>query len=493
MDALYVYFSDFFGVDEDIIEEYGAIDISLINDLPLFIDPFLFFNSEDPKLKKIHDEIINYLLFLQKQSEAHEELSRGMMLSWYMFSEVKQTWLGFSLDGNAGLGLGEDFAKTLHNGLRTIFKDFGKETVLQSPHMEKLCLISDHVGRDKISDFATNFAKQYLLTYTQNFAQAYLTPDQCRRVVVPKVVFNYETMTWQSQEFLLPFYENDYIILTPKSLLTRENTFINRSDMLHNLERIVPSIDNAALRFALNNYFVSVLHRKNKDVPKKEKERAAFSLIQEHPELIDYYMKYKEDHQADATSISKQMVQEVKLLFNTQLQEFIRTLKDNTQFYSIPIPDSLEEAKKRVAYLKHAIEEQDCYKIFYLKDKAIGRESDLQIMYRLVWFASEMDVNREVNNGRGPVDYKVSYGAKNTALVEFKLASNKSLKRNLAKQVEIYKKANGTDKAIKVIMYFTEDEYRKVNEILNELGLQGCEEIVLIDARNDNKPSGSVA
>ena len=38
MGNIKVYFSDFFEIDEDIIEEYGAINISLINDLPLFID-----------------------------------------------------------------------------------------------------------------------------------------------------------------------------------------------------------------------------------------------------------------------------------------------------------------------------------------------------------------------------------------------------------------------------------------------------------------------
>ena len=45
MENIKVYFSDFFEVDEDIIEEYGAINISLINDLPLFIDPFLLFTK----------------------------------------------------------------------------------------------------------------------------------------------------------------------------------------------------------------------------------------------------------------------------------------------------------------------------------------------------------------------------------------------------------------------------------------------------------------
>ena len=132
----------------------------------------------------------------------------------------------------------------------------------------------------------------------------------------------------------------------------------------------------------------------------------------------------------------------------------------------------------------------DGYRIFYLDGKPIRKESDLQIMYRLVWFATEFDVNREVNNGRGAVDFKVSKGSNDTTLVEFKLASNSKLKKNLENQVEIYKLANCTDRAIKVILYFDLDEYNKVIKVLNDLNLQGCNDIVLIDA-SDNKPSAS--
>jgi len=53
--------------------------------------------------------------------------------------------------------------------------------------------------------------------------------------------------------------------------------------------------------------------------------------------------------------------------------------------------------------------------------------------------------------------------------------------------------ANNTDKAIKVILYFSEEEYKKTQGILNELGLTGKPGIVLIDARSDNKPSASKA
>lgn len=49
MEELKIYFSDFFDLHEDIIESYGAVNISLINDMPLFVDPFLLFNSEKPE------------------------------------------------------------------------------------------------------------------------------------------------------------------------------------------------------------------------------------------------------------------------------------------------------------------------------------------------------------------------------------------------------------------------------------------------------------
>lgn len=35
------FLSDHFGIDENVFEEYGALNVSVINDLPLFIDPFL--------------------------------------------------------------------------------------------------------------------------------------------------------------------------------------------------------------------------------------------------------------------------------------------------------------------------------------------------------------------------------------------------------------------------------------------------------------------
>jgi hypothetical protein len=87
----------------------------------------------------------------------------------------------------------------------------------------------------------------------------------------------------------------------------------------------------------------------------------------------------------------------------------------------------------------------------------------------------------------------VSYGRGDAALVELKLASNSKLERNLEHQVEIYKEANRTDKAIKLIVFYTADEERKLQKILTRLGQVNAENVVLVDARADNKPSASTA
>jgi predicted Rossmann fold nucleotide-binding protein DprA/Smf involved in DNA uptake len=102
-------------------------------------------------------------------------------------------------------------------------------------------------------------------------------------------------------------------------------------------------------------------------------------------------------------------------------------------------------------------------------------------------------VNREVNNGRGPVDFKLSKGAVDKSLNEIKLASNSQLKRNLQNQVEVYEKANGTRTSVKMIVCYTEADVAKVYAVLKELDLRGEKSIVVIDARADNKPSGSKA
>jgi hypothetical protein len=70
-----LYLSDYFEVSEEALNQYGAFTISLVSDLPLFIDPFLLFNIDKPEYRRLHDRIIDYLRFLRDKSVGHKALS----------------------------------------------------------------------------------------------------------------------------------------------------------------------------------------------------------------------------------------------------------------------------------------------------------------------------------------------------------------------------------------------------------------------------------
>jgi hypothetical protein len=488
------FFSDTFGIDPLIIEKYGAFDISLINDLPLFIDPFLLFHSESEEYQTLHRQIIDYLVFLRDRA-TDGPVSIGDLRNWYCFPEVKQNWFGFSLVGNGGSGLGIDFARELHANLHVIFSDFGNEKITEGSHLEKVCLVSNGVGRDNISDFVTNLIQDFLCQYTERFAAKYMDARHVRGVTINRAILNYATQTWQRKSYKLPWTRGDFVLLTPRAMLTRDETWINRADLLGSFDQIPTAIPDAALRSAVSNYFqVALRQRANLRKPPTKKDRTASSAatIRQFPELIDYYIKLKEMHGEEAVDLSAEKVLQTEIQFSKRLREILQPLLAGTEFYRIA-GGTYAEAHTRLAYLKHVIEDNGGWRIFYDDDgEPFKRENDLQILYRLVWFGTPLDIGREANDGRGPVDFKASKGRHKT-LVEMKLASNTKLEVNLKKQVEVYQISADAERGIKVILFFSYQERLKVERILKKLGLHGNKDIIMIDARSDNKPSASRA
>jgi hypothetical protein len=76
-----IYFSDVFSVPPEVLDEYGAFNVALVNDLPLFVDPFLLYDSQNPVFRELHDGIITYLCFLRDQAVAGE-LTPGSIAQW---------------------------------------------------------------------------------------------------------------------------------------------------------------------------------------------------------------------------------------------------------------------------------------------------------------------------------------------------------------------------------------------------------------------------
>lgn len=497
-------FSEKFEVEKSKIDEYGAIDISLVCDIPLFIDPMLIFNSEKEKYKELHNNIIKYFHFLAKKAE--QKLEIADIKTWYTFNEVCNNWFGYSLDGNKGSALDIEFGKFLYKNIKFVLNTNGIST---GSHAEKIMLLYDGSGRDKISDMTVNLIKGYLCEYTQTFSQNHIAEQYCKYFPVDKSDFNYITESFVTKEYYLPYIinekgEEEFVLLTPVDILRKNEPSINRENFFKNNRKVRDYIENDVLKTQVNNYIAKAVGEYEKEQQKNKKktsegkikiiERVAFGeFVKEHPEIYDYYVKMRENEKEE---IKKECLQEV----NIQLEKFIdsaQILIEKFKQGKYEIPEKIsafEECRRRIKYFKHIIEDCDGYKTLYHNGERIANENDLQRMFKFVWHETDFKSDFETNNGRGPADVVVSKGIKNQNIVEFKLASNSRLK-HVFEQTEIYKKANGAENSIIVIFYFSENELNKVNKIINEAELNDKidENIILIDCRDDNKKSASKA
>jgi len=499
-----MFFSERFQVDADLIKAYGSVDISLVCDIPLFIDPMLIFNSDKPAYQSLHQEIIRYFHFLYMKSK--QGLSDKEIDAWFNFSEVPNNWLGYSLVGNKGLALGSKFAKFLYSNIEFALNTNG---ISKSQHIEKAMLLYEGSGKDKISDLTVNLIKRFLCEYTENFAKEYINPTFCLITPVDKAYFNYETESFVSKEYTLPFVYDEkgqveYVLLTPFDILREDEPSINRDDFYKSHERIRAAIENDNLRTYVNNYILQAVRRYEENQKKNRRairensiqkiEKKAFQeIVKEYPELYDYYIKLQE---ANTDEIKTQCMQEL----NKQLEKLLMASKNLISLFvsnEYNFEENLsarEEAKKRLAFFKHIIEDCDGYKNLYVKGEQIAKENDLQRLFRFVWYGTNFKVDAEANNGRGQADFIVSMGQNNQNIIEFKLASNSRLS-HVFTQVKIYEAANCADGSLVAIFYFTESEHRIAQQIVINAGYENMinESIFLIDCRNYNKAPASIA
>lgn len=157
-------------------------------------------------------------------------------------------------------------------------------------------------------------------------------------------------------------------------------------------------------------------------------------------------------------------------MLHDQVQRAARDLAEKTNLFAKPWT-SYDEALQAIETFRDYVENQDGWRVINRgRGKGFANEAEVQGFFGLLLQPSRFDVNREANNGRGPVDFKISMGLDNT-LIEFKLAKSSSLERNMERQVAVYEKANKTNSSVFVVIGYTQTQITRVARVMTKLGL----------------------
>lgn len=120
------------------------------------------------------------------------------------------------------------------------------------------------------------------------------------------------------------------------------------------------------------------------------------------------------------------------------------------------IEDVLSVTEKICAQFKMLIEENGLSALLFDATGKPKHESAAQLLFFGIadayCEANDIDLTRESNNGRGPVDFKLSRGREDKVVVEVKLTSNSQLKHGIETQLPIYMRQERTKKAIYLII-----------------------------------------
>lgn len=458
--------TDHLGLDKIKFEGTGAFDALVDWDTKLFVDPFLLRESSTPEFQGAHDEILKYFsdtLLLIGAVKQIDDLKWTTARNRLVFKEIGAFGLGYSSKGISGSGIGKTFANQLIRTLKEIY-DAG---VTEPELFELLGLFQEGVGADRISDMTCRILVKRFASFSER--------------VLAESGFKGKKTKWRFGEYTLPSHpekSNFPILVSPKE-------FLRDLPVAHDFSDIDwVCAENDELRTKLNNVLGSNWRKDIRELGKGQLK----SFFIKNPEILEDIIstfkaqpvkRYDFEKDPSGEYIWRQKAQQFAADFPLAL-----ILPDNPQH-----KDVCQVVEQICDKFKENIEQNGLWEALYNDSKKPRKE---RIAQRLFYAAADsycdannVDLSRESDAGRGPVDFKLSRGSKDKVVVEAKLSTNKDLLNGFQNQVEIYKKAEKAHKAYYLVIQVSDSDKSLQNlfNLKNKLTGDGLKtpEIVTVD------------
>jgi len=283
-----IKFSEYFNLNKSQYE-LDFVDIPINNgDVPLFIDPYAISKRTDYWSIDCHNAIVDFFQYLIDQiSQGNTQQAREALAG---LREPNQTRLGMSTGNKPrGRGVGTEQSEFLFlalSGSTAVRTGFIKD-------LEECELLIEGIGRDKISDIATNIIRHKLIEYTQIQCELWNIPLNS---VPSGMTWNQDLKEWENEYVNLPVCNSNSVILIPKAIARFDIEFDYQEYYQHFVLNFLQSEELSA-----NSSLVRTLKDGTKKPPYKKvleekyplSKKYLYEFSKEHPDILSNYKTSK--------------------------------------------------------------------------------------------------------------------------------------------------------------------------------------------------------
>jgi len=420
-----VKFGSYFNIVRGASDDW--FDVDLVVDTKLFVDPFLLL--DEPRRSPwvdAHGELLRHFTRcydLIAKGGSPSSLSAQTAHSLLKFPEPHELGLGYTEHGRRGQGGGDGRARQIANSIATAIA----AGLTKPEHIEEIGILNEGIGADGISDAACNVLKARLIAYTKDVAARHQLPTAPHRIRNARV--DLTGGRWISEQHELPpSPDGDPVILVPAR-------FLNHLPVL-NADDWFDSTFNKDVRRDMNV-------RVGQKVRKKDIVKAA----RKHPDRIREWADYVQenglgagyDFEADPLGVTKWQEAGATFAAAHPLQRGAVTTQQELRAF-------VEEV---LGQFRHFVEQQGGWSLLWARPGVEKPEEAAQLLLlgvaRPYCRLHGVEIDREVEMGRGPVDFKVSRGSSVRALIEVKKLHNGKFWNGLEQQLPTYMRSDSCD------------------------------------------------
>ncbi len=397
-------FAAAFGVVRNAEDDW--FDAHLTVDTKLFLDPLLLSLEAEGEWSGAHEELIAHFAHcfqLVARATGPTSVSAKAARRLLTFPEPAEFGLGYTAAGTRGSGSGGQYAATIADGIAASIA-----AGLDHPeHIEEVGILNVGIGADRISDAVLNVLKHRFVRYTQAVAERHSIPMEPHRL--RNASCHLDVGRWLDSDVLLPTNPRTGgpVLLCPARFLAR-----------------LPELN--AQNWFYDHQNEDLRQQVNIQVGQRVRKEDIVALARLHPDRVRQWANeqttrpdlFGYDFGSDPAGVVQWDGPPAEFAAGNPITEL--TAVEN-------VADLRRLVELMLSRFKHFIEQQRGWSLLW-----DGGDEKPEEAAQLLFLGMaqnylrhfEVELDREVELGRGPVDFKLSRGTSARMVIEIKKAHN---------------------------------------------------------------------